>query len=345
MTTKEALLNVLLTSKTAQSGQALASALGVSRTAVWKAAKGLADAGVPVAATTQKGYYLNEGDFSYLHETRIASYLSEDAKHIYSITVEDELPSTNTAMKALALDGKEAFSVLLARRQTAGRGRLGRSFFSPDTGLYMSVLFRPSALPIGEALSLTTMAAVAVSEALGDFCADADIRIKWVNDLYLGDKKICGILTEAATDLETGCLSYAVLGIGINLLPPLNDFPLEIRDVAGALCARKEGQTVDGNRIAALILDRLYAYYSLLSYKNGMAMLREKYRKRSLLDGRRVLVCKKASLGGEEVPATALFVDENMGLRVRYDDGNEETLTSGEVQMTSVHLAGGEKHS
>ena len=343
MATKEALLEALLCSDTPLSGAALAAQLGVSRTAVWKAARTLIDSGVPIAVSAQKGYCIKDGPTAYLHEERIAPLLSEGAQKAYRITVENELASTNTTLKALACEGAKEFSVLLARRQTAGRGRLGRFFFSPDTGLYMSILFRPTKLPIAEALSLTTMAAVAVSEALCEVCPAADIKIKWVNDLYLADKKICGILTEAATDVETGCLSHAVLGIGINLLPPKHGFPEEIADVAGALYSYDDEETVDGNRIAAGILDRLYTYYPLLSDREGIARLREAYRQRSLLDGRRVEVCKRSSLGGARIPATALCIDENMGLRVRYDDGREETLTTGEVQMTSVHLANDEE--
>ncbi len=345
MTTKEAVLLTLLQKDTPCSGEALAREIGVSRTAVWKAAKALAASGVPIVWGAQKGYFLEDSPLPYLHERRMAAYLQGEAKNAYRISVVDEIPSTNTALKLRAAEGEAPLAVLLARRQTGGRGRLGRAFFSPDTGLYMSVLFRPTDLPITQALSLTTMAAVAVTEAL-EACMPPDdgeeIKIKWVNDLYLRDKKICGILTEAATDLETGCLSYAVLGIGINLLPPKDGFPRALADVAGALCNDAEGAHLDGNRIAAEILTRLYAYAPLLSDADGIAELGRRYRARSLLDGRHVWVCKQSSLGGDSIAATALYVDENMGLCVRYDDGSEEILTSGEVQMASVHLAKGE---
>ena len=132
------------------------------------------------------------------------------------------MDSTNTLVKHLAEQGGREGMVVIAQHQTAGKGRLGRSFYSPKgTGLYLSILLRPK-FSAQEALSITTAAAVAVAEAVDQVTGKegGEAKIKWVNDVYYRYRKVCGILTEASIDFETGGLHYAVLGIGVNLTPP-----------------------------------------------------------------------------------------------------------------------------
>ena len=150
------------------------------------------------------------------------------------ILVYDHLPSTNQTAREMAADGALDGTVVLAHKQSAGRGRLGRSFFSPDgTGLYMSLILRRD-LTAADALRLTPMAAVATAEAIEDMVGHK-VDIKWVNDIYLDQKKVCGILTEGSVDPTSGRLAYAVIGIGVNITPPDGGFPEEIRQVAGAI--------------------------------------------------------------------------------------------------------------
>jgi BirA family biotin operon repressor/biotin-[acetyl-CoA-carboxylase] ligase len=135
--------------------------------------------------------------------------------------------------------------------QSAGRGRLGRSFYSPgDTGLYMSILLRPALQP-ENAVLITCAAAVAVSNAIREVCGE-EVQIKWVNDLFLHQKKVCGILTEASFSAQTNGLDYAVCGIGVNVYPPENGFPEELASIAGAVCSAPEEGLRD--RLAAAIL-------------------------------------------------------------------------------------------
>ena len=277
----------------------------------------------------------------------IRAYLPSDCAGFFSVSVEDTLPSTNTALKAAAADGAPSGTVLIARRQSAGRGRLGRTFLSPqDTGLYMSVLFRPG-LRAEDALFLTTCTAVACAEAIDAVRHAAGIssdpaKIKWVNDIYLYDRKVCGILAEAALAPDGGTLSYAVIGMGINLLPPQDGFPPELAATAGAVFPHSDAVTADGNFLAAEILRRLHAYLRAPADRTYL----DAYRSRSLLDGREILVRPASSVGDTEIPAIALGIDDRAGLRVRYADDTEETLRSGEmvidnsVQNTraSVHL-------
>ncbi|MBO5671483.1 MAG: biotin--[acetyl-CoA-carboxylase] ligase, partial [Clostridia bacterium] len=172
----------------------------------------------------------------------IAAQLPDSLRTVFRICAADEVTSTNTILKETAAaaiaEGTTIIpTVLLARRQSGGRGRMGRSFHSPDgTGLYMSVLLTPDIRPCDAAL-LTTAAAVACAEASDTARGNADegVGIKWVNDLYLHDRKFCGILAEAALTPTADAFSWAVIGIGINLLPPTGGFPDEIADTACAL--------------------------------------------------------------------------------------------------------------
>ena len=277
----------------------------------------------------------------------IRAHLPRDCAGFFSVSVEDTVPSTNTALKAAAADGAPSGTVLIARRQSAGRGRLGRTFLSPEnTGLYMSVLLRP-AMRAEDALFLTTCTAVACADAIDAIRHAAGIptnpaKIKWVNDIYLFDRKVCGILAEAGLSPDGSTLSYAVIGMGINLLPPQNGFPPELASTAGAVFSHSDTVTADGNLLAAEILRRLYAYLKMPADRTYM----DAYRSRSLLDGREILVRPASSVGDTEIPATALGIDDRAGLRVRYADGTEETLRSGEVVIgnsvqtarASVHL-------
>ena len=199
------------------SGAQLAQTLEVSRTAVWKAIEELRKDGFEISAATNKGYTLKSDDNS-LSAEGIKAILGKTG---YDIHVEKTVTSTNTVLKELAKDGAPSGYVLLAQQQTAGKGRLGRRFYSPDkTGVYLSVILRPK-LTIENALFITTSAAVAVSRAIETISNNkVKAQIKWVNDVYVDNKKVCGILTEAAVDFESGGLEYAVLGIGVNILAP-----------------------------------------------------------------------------------------------------------------------------
>lgn len=272
---------------------------------------------------------------------RIKAALPQKLGAQFHVCAAEEITSTNTALKACAAQAVAdnvpiTPTVLLARRQSSGRGRMGRSFHSPSgTGLYMSILLVPT-VPPAEALALTTAAAAATAEAADairaqNFQPDTPVGIKWVNDLYLEDKKICGILAEAALTPDASAMSWAVIGIGINLLPPKDGFPAELSGSAGTLLP--SGCPVDADDIlvalSADIVRRLIGYLDPAQTPTVLDI----YRKRSVLDGRAVLVRPAGSLGGAEIPATVLGIDDSFGLRVRYEDGQEAVLSSGEVVL------------
>lgn len=251
---------------------------------------------------------------NHLSKEKIASLLQ--AKH-YRITVVDALPSTNTALKEGAICGAPHGEVLIADHQTAGRGRLGRSFYSPSgSGIYMSVLLRPS-LPLSIAAGrITTLAALAVSRAIRR-TSRLKTRIKWVNDLLIGNKKVCGILAEAVSVGEENAI---VLGIGVNVKNAA--FPAELADVATSLEAH--GNPPDRNLLIAAILDEL----SSLDPTCPQDWMSE-YKQRSAVLGNTV---KLLPFGGEPYEAVALDVTENGALVVERD-GEKLEIFSGEVSL------------
>lgn len=320
MSMKEAVLAELLNNREAYlSGESLASALSVSRSAIWKAIGQLRTEGYRIDAVTKRGYCLTGGDV--LSREGIRRYLHSDWLDIQAMS---RVASTNTLLKAWAEDGCPEGTVAVAEEQTDGRGRRGRAFYSPPgTGLYMSVLLRPRE-NAEAALQITTAAAVAVAEAVEEL-SGRQAQIKWVNDVLLDGKKVCGILTEASLDVESGGLNYAILGIGVNVLPPRGGFPDELQEIAGAVFERFDQPDLRC-RLAAAILDRFALRYRTLGSEDCF----EEYRRRSLVLGRRVTVLS----GGLAVAeGEVLSLERDYSLRLRYDDDTEAALSSGEVSV------------
>ena len=227
----------------------------------------------------------------------------------------EETDSTNTALKRMASDGAPDGTVLIADRQHGGHGRMGRAFYSPQGGLYMSVLLRR---PLGEGISplWTVAAAVAAAEGCEALCGRA-VGIKWVNDLFLDGRKVCGILAEGVTVGDTACI---VVGFGVNITPPADGFAAEIADMAGALCETAPPDARE--RLAADILTRFAAYTADLSARTFL----EGYRSRSVLNGQTVTFYER----GEAHTARVCGVDDNGGLIVD-EAGVCRVLTAGEV--------------
>lgn len=238
--------------------------------------------------------------------------------------VRETVSSTNTLLREQAEAGAPHGTVLLSAAQTAGRGRRDRAFFSPDgSGLYLSILLRPC-LPVTEALLLTTCAAASVALAVEDLTGER-AQIKWVNDVFLHGKKVCGILTEGALDGATGQFRYAVVGIGVNLLPPAGGFPPELSDIAGAVFPAGTERPGLRERLAGAILERFFSFYPDLRARPFF----EDYRSRSLVLGQPIRVLER----GNSRPATALDLTPDFSLLVREADGTVTALSSGEVQV------------
>ena len=322
MSTKEKLLALLERNREIYlSGEEIAKKLSLSRTAVWKAVKTLQKKGYSIDAITNKGYSLKDRT-DILSAQGIAKYLNPEISDT-EISVLSQTTSTNALVHEKANLGKQEGYLVIANEQTAGRGRLGRSFFSPkDTGIYMSLLLRPENYSAKEAVKITTMAAVAICEAI-ETVSEEKALIKWVNDIFVKEKKVCGILTEASFNLENGLLDYAILGIGINIYEPRNGFPKDISGSAKALF--KDNQNDVKNKFVAEFLNRFYVYYKQKKQTDYV----EKYRKRNFVIGRKVNVL----FGNETKKATVTGIDEECRLLVKYPDQKQDSYSFGEIKI------------
>ena len=240
------------------------------------------------------------------------------------LQVYETISSTNTVLKTMAAADAPAGLALIAGEQTAGRGRMGRSFYSPaDAGVYLSLLLRPAIRP-AEATRLTACAAVAAAETI-EALSGRGAQIKWVNDIFVGGRKVCGILTEASADGETGRLRHVIVGIGVNTHIPAGNYPEELRGIAGAAFDTDDIPDLRC-RLAAGILDRLTDY----AENPAAPAVFEAYQRRSLVLGREVSIL---SPGRDPVPAVVLDLLEDYALLVRLPDGSTTRLASGEVSL------------
>lgn len=302
------------------SGAELAQRLGVSRTAVWKAMGQLRAQGYLIESVTNKGYRLSSRS-DVLSAAGVEKYLKDQSLRIQVV---DMVDSTNSAMKRMAAEGAPQGSVLIANEQSAGRGRMGRSFYSPPgTGIYMSLLLRPRT-DAQRATLVTASAAVAVAEAI-EHLAGEPAQIKWVNDVLFHGRKVCGILTEAAMDFESGMIDHVVLGIGVNTAVPAEGFPEELRGVAGAAFGAARVPELRC-RLAAEILDRFMDYYACL----GSRVCYEAYKSRSVVLGKDVQLL---SPGREAIPARVLDIDRDFALVVKTGEGQIQRVNAGEISL------------
>lgn len=305
------------------SGAEIARRVGVSRTAVWKKIEQLRERGYAIEAVAGRGYRLLGGPDRLL--------ASEILPHLTSTRIgaeivhREEVDSTNVLAADLAREGAAEGTVVVAEAQTAGRGRLGRSWASPShLNAYLSVILRPAVAP-AEITSLSLVAAIAVAEAI---LAVTGLRagIKWPNDVLLGQRKVAGILTEM--DAEADRVRFLVLGIGVNLNATTRDFPSDLRRKASSLriAARRR---IDRAAFTGALLSALEARYDAF-LAGGFAALREVYDGYHCLPGRRVRVEGGGSPRGVVrgvAPDGALLVETPEGL-VRVSAG-EVTLRGG----------------
>ena len=298
------------------SGQELAENFGVTRSAIWKAVNSLRQEGYHIQSSTNKGYQLSAADVP-LSPDFVRSSLDKAYQDL-DIRVYQEVDSTNNEAKRLLGQGQDQTFLILAEQQTKGRGRQGRVFFSPKgTGLYMTLVIHPQA-DLAGVLPATTMASVAVARAIRKL-TNLEPQIKWVNDLYLEGKKICGILTEAVSDCETATVQSLLLGIGVNTTTV--DFPEELAQVGSALHV----PDLSRNQLAAEIVNQLLP---LTLHLEDHAYL-EDYRRFSMVLGKSILYY----IQGTAYPAQAIAIDDQGGLVIQTPEGQTKTLSSGEISL------------
>lgn len=314
MSLKNDILSELFKSNDYISGEFIAEKYDKSRAAVWKAVKSLTKEGYSIDAVTNKGYKLFE-DKNITSAQSIKSKMKTSADVLYYPSVD----STNNECKRLLAHGKQGVFLVVSDCQTAGRGRQGKAFVSPaNTGIYFSLVIRPNT-SFKNAVTATTAASVAVCMAVEEL-TDKKPVIKWVNDVYLDGRKICGILTEAITNFEDGTVESVIVGIGINLKE--GAFPKELKDIVGFLDA-----DINKNLLVARVIDNLVKintgdYKTFIDY----------YRTHSMVIGQKIRIIK----GDEQIEATALAIDQQGGLEVQLENGEKTVLRSGEISIRKI---------
>lgn len=256
-----------------------------------------------------------------MNVNEITSQLSHDSLFAHKIHILDRVDSTNSRLKELAEQGAPEGTVLLAEEQTAGRGTQGRSFFSArGEGLYLSLLLRPNA-PLSDLLTLTGRTAVAVRDGICAACG-APVAIKWLNDIYLNGRKLCGILTELAPNLT----DHVVVGIGVNVSQSRNTFRQQGLDaIATSLAA--EGYPLSREQLAAAILNAMDEMYR--AFPAGLEDAVARYQSHCLTGGRRI----SFQWEGRALTGTALGIDRDFSLLVRDDRGVRHAISSGTVTL------------
>lgn len=308
MELKEQVLKMLIEGET--SGGKIALKLGVSRAAVWKCVESLRAEGYNISAVTGRGYVL--GDDFRLSTAKVAHFLSTP----WTVEVYDAVTSTSDIVKEKAALHSGNYAAI-ADSQTSGRGRLGRKFSSPKgSGLYMTALMHPM-ISMSDCGKVTAYAGVVTARAIEKLCK-IKVDIKWVNDLFISGKKVCGILTESSVSLESGLPEYIAVGIGVNVTG--GALPKELKEIATTL-EDESGDKVDRCALAALILDGLSEIEPQLESDAFLA----EYRARSCILGKNVLV-------NNSYRARAVAINDDCSLVIERD-GKPETLSAGEVSL------------
>lgn len=304
------------------SGAALGAELGVSRAAIWKRIEGLRAAGYGIEARPRAGYRLRNAP-DILSPARIRAGL--DTRRIgRELFHYVDVGSTMTVAGDLAERGAADGAVVVAERQTQGRGRLGRSWHSaPGRGIWMTLILRPPLTPM-ELAPLTLLAAVGVAEGIADATGLAP-GIKWPNDLLLDGRKVCGILTELVA--EQDAVRSVLVGIGINVYQTAREFPPALRKTATSL-VQAGGATVDRVSVFRAVLTALDREYDL-ALRQGFDPVLDRWRAQSVTLHRRVTVAG----AGQTVRGVAEDVTSTGGLRVRQANGKVETVLSGDVTL------------
>lgn len=303
------------------SGEGLSDNLGVSRTAVWKQVRHLLAEGYEIESSPKKGYRIcTPADILTAAEVcpGLATKIFGQKDYFYF----REIDSTNNRARSLASEGFPEGTVVVAEKQTAGRGRRGREWYSPaQQGIYVSLILRP-VLPLKEISRISLVTAVAVAQMLA---AELNLNphIKWPNDVLIDNKKIAGILSEAVTDMDG--VEYIVVGIGLNINNPIEDFPADLRTEPTSVQALNNRPNSRVKILQGLLRQLEYYYLELLA-GNFTATL-EKARSLSLVIGREVHLDN----GKDFIAGEAVGIDDSGFLLVRDHEGTIHTIMSGEI--------------
>lgn len=333
--TKDYVLADLINSETYLSGEKLSSKLNISRAAINTAVKSLRADGYVIDSSTNKGYKLTEHP-DKINDGELLAYLP--SSRLESVICLDSVTSTNKIAKDLCYDGAPAGTVVVANHQSAGKGRLGRTFLSPpNTGIYLSYLLRPQVSPdkMNTISTLTAWSAVAVCNAIENACGIRP-EIKWVNDVLVNSMKVCGILTEMFVETESGLVTGIVVGIGINVNQKQSDFPDELQEIASSISAQDGGTKFSRAQIVVELIKELDRLASCWPHNASeyLAM----YRSSCITIGKEVDVVSVHTQSKDSARrGVAVAINEDFSIKVRFNDGHEENLSSGEVRVRGLY--------
>lgn len=321
---KAAILKILRETGDYVSGQEICEKLGVSRTAVWKVIRQLQEEGYQVDAARSRGYRIIDGP-DVMTAEEVESLLDTEWAG-KPVVYYPETDSTNIRIRHLGDEGAPHGTLAVADRQTAGRGRRGRTWESPGGScIYMSILLRPDLAP-EKAPMLTLVMACGVAEGIMD-CADVKVQIKWPNDIIVSGKKLAGILTEMSTQVDY--INHVTVGVGINV--NVQNFPEEIQ-TATSLLSEIGTQTKRAPVIAA-VMKHFEENYKIFMQTEDMSGLMKKYSSLLVNHGREVLILEKDA----EYKAYAEGINQKGELVVRREDGTVENICAGEVSVRGVY--------
>ena len=318
------ILDILLNADDFISGQEISEKLGVSRQAVWKSINALKEKGYEIQSVTNRGYRLVSSP-DYLNESSLKSLLHNKIIG-KNLIVLDSVNSTNDYLKKLGNEGCDNGTVVAAREQTRGKGRLGRTWQSKkDDGIAFSVLLRPNVAP-SEVSAITPLAGLAVCKAIREY-TKLDCVIKWPNDIIVGRKKLVGILTEMSAEFDA--VEYVITGIGINV--DHTSFPEEIAFKATSLLL-ETGRHVDKNEFLACVLEHIENEFVKNNLELTSTALSE-YTDLCATLGRSVTFQR----GTRRISGMAVGVSEHGELKVMMSDGTICLVNSGEVTVQGIY--------
>ena len=302
---KDDVLNIIYWEEDFISGEAISRKLGVSRAAINSAVKALRDEGYEITSSTNKGYLLTKSP-DILTKGSVSVHLPGSISE--NVHVFDSVDSTNDVLKDMARKGAPSGTVVISDCQTGGKGRRGRSFASPKgVGIYFSYLFKPES-GFDKISNLTSWTAIAVSDAIYN-AYGIDSQVKWVNDLLMNRKKICGILTEVTVEAE-------------------------ISQIATSISIENGGKTFDRSKLAAELIkamgDLVYRWPDDEYYLN-------RYRQSNVTVGSRIVAFPQLAENSEGRSGTAIAINEDFTLKVKFDDGSVSDLRSGEVSVRGLY--------
>ncbi len=301
------------------SGEQLASAVGIPEKEILGKIQALLDEGYEIEISEKDGYHLSNGTNTLLpyeiQRDLSTSYIGREIHHYM------EVDSTNNVAKKLAKNGAPEGTIVIAESQLSGKGRRGKKWLSPSGGVWMSIILRPDILP-SKAPHLTLVTGVAVAETLDQECR-LDVGIKWPNDILIGEKKVCGILTEGSASSKG--LDYVVVGIGIDLNVDLDNFPPELREGATSLKNELEKE-ISGVELVQRFLVNFENLYNDFKAGKFPEILKE-WRRLSKTIGSNVEVHKK---GGRVVRGEAVGINKDGVLILEMKDGSLRKVISGE---------------